>query len=138
MIRLAAAAAALLALSTVAASADPSGTWTTPEGKAQVRISDCGDGLCGTIVSLKAPNDAQGKPKTDLNNPDAGKKSRSLIGISLLSGIKQQGDQWVGNVYNPEDGRTYAGYLTEQGAGSLKLQGCALKIFCKTQIWKRS
>jgi len=57
-------AAALLGVSLgTSLAADPLGTWLTEEAKATVRIAPCGPALCGTIVSLKEPNDpATGKP----------------------------------------------------------------------------
>lgn len=129
-------ASLLLAMASAApAVADPAGVWTTP--KARVKISDCGAGLCATVISLKEPNDANGEPKVDKNNPEKSKQTRPIVGISILSGMKPSGDQWLGQIYNPEDGRTYKAYMTEQGT-DLKVQGCALGgLACKTQIWKR-
>jgi len=52
-----------LALSLTAASAfadsmaDPSGLWLTEAGDAKIRVSQCGDSICGTIVWLKVPID---------------------------------------------------------------------------------
>ncbi|GLK75740.1 hypothetical protein GCM10008171_09940 [Methylopila jiangsuensis] len=130
-----AALAALLILGAGPASADPAGQWTTP--KARVKISDCGGGLCATVIALNEPNDADGQPKVDRNNPDKAKQNRPIIGLSILTGMKPSGDQWLGRIYNPEDGRTYKAYVTEQG-GALKVQGCALGgLVCKTQVWKR-
>jgi len=60
-----------------------------------------------------------------------------VVGISILSGMKPTGDgSWKGNIYNPEDGKTYSASMMLQGA-SLKVQGCALAIICKTQMWSR-
>lgn len=129
------AGAALAIAAAGPAAADPAGLWTTP--KARVKISDCGGGLCATVVSLKEPNTPDGQPKVDKNNPDKSKQSRPIVGISILSGMKPSGDQWQGQIYNPEDGRTYKAYMSEEG-GALKVQGCALGgLACKTQIWKR-
>lgn len=117
------------------AHADPAGMWTT--SKAKVRVSDCGGGLCATVVSLKEPNDEAGNQKVDRNNADKGKRERPIVGISILSGMKPDGDKWSGQIYNPEDGKTYKATMTEQG-GELKVQGCALAgLICKTQVWKR-
>lgn len=117
------------------AAADPAGMWTTP--KAKVRIADCGAGLCATIVSLKEPTDEKGQPKVDINNPDKAKRSRPIVGISVLSNMKPDGARWLGQIYNPEDGRTYKAYMTED-SGQLTVQGCALGgLVCKTQVWKR-
>lgn len=138
MIRMSLAIGLLLA-SGLAVSADPAGSWSTPNGKARVRIADCGGGLCATIVSLKEPKDDAGADKLDIHNADASKRKRPIVGISLLSGMKPNGDQWLGQIYNPEDGKTYKAYMTEQGGGSLKVQGCALGgLVCKTQIWTRA
>lgn len=135
MIRQSLLAAGLLAAAALPAAADPAGSWNTP--KARVKISDCGGGLCATIVSLKAPNDENGKPKVDKNNSEASKRDRPIVGISILSGMKKSGDQWRGQIYNPEDGRTYKAYMTEEG-DKLNVQGCALGgLACKSQTWTR-
>jgi uncharacterized protein (DUF2147 family) len=120
--------------------ADPAGTWLTENGKARIRIADCGGALCGTIAWLKEPNDEAGKPKTDANNADAAKRARPLIGVATVIGMKPSGtpDKWAGQVYNAEDGKTYSGSLTLTGATTLKLEGCALGgLVCKSQTWTR-
>ena len=121
--------------------ADPSGTWLTDGGKARVRIAACGPALCGAIIGLKEPNDpATGKPKTDKNNADAGKRGRPMVGVQIVLGMKPNGsDKWAGQVYNADDGKTYTGYLTLNGASTLKLEGCALGgLVCKAQTWTRA
>ena len=133
---------ALLTLtgSQFALAADPNGTWLTQTGTSRIRVADCGGALCGTIVWLKEPNDAEtGKPKTDKNNADASKRTRPLIGTQIVLGMKPAGtDKWTGQVYNAEDGKTYSGNLTYSGGDSLQLQGCALGgLVCKSQTWSK-
>ena len=79
-----------------------------------MHIANCGGALCGTLVWLKEPNDPPtNKPKTDKNNADASKQSRPLIGVQIVLGMKPSGgDEWDGNVYNAEDGKTYTGSFT--------------------------
>jgi uncharacterized protein (DUF2147 family) len=141
-LRLAAAATLVLLAAAPAAAADPTGTWTTEGGKSRVRIAACGSGqLCGTIIGLAEPNDpATGKPKTDKNNADAGKRERPLIGTQIVLGMKPNGaDKWAGQVYNAEDGKTYSGNLTYAGGSSLRLEGCALGgMICKGQTWTKA
>jgi uncharacterized protein (DUF2147 family) len=123
-----------------AVAVDLVGNWLTENGRSRVRIADCGGALCGTIVWLKEPNDPDtGKPKTDKNNSDAGKRSRPLIGVPIVLGMKPNGaDKWSGQVYNAEDGKTYSGNITAQDANALKLEGCALGgLICKGQTWTR-
>jgi uncharacterized protein (DUF2147 family) len=131
-------AAALLA---PASAAEITGDWLTEEGKATVRIADCGGALCGTIVALKEPNDpATGQHKTDKNNADPAMRSRPIIGVAIVLGMKPAGaDQLKGRVYNAEDGKTYTGSLILQNANTLKLQGCMLGgVICKSSIWTRA
>ncbi len=122
--------------------ADVTGTWLTEEGKATVRMSDCGGALCGTIVALKDPVDpATGMPKTDKNNVDVSKRSRPMIGVEIVLGMKPAAtpNHWTGRLYNAEDGKTYSGTLTLQNANTIKLQGCILSgIICKSSLWTRA
>src|SRR4051812_4105226 len=137
--------AALFALFALAGSqgalaAEPNGTWLTQTGTSRIRVADCGGALCGTIIWLKEPNDPEtGKPKTDKNNSDAAKRSRPLLGVQIVLGMKPAGaGKWNGQVYNAEDGKTYSGNLTYPGGDSLQLQGCALGgLVCKSQTWTK-
>ena len=120
--------------------AEPTGMWLTQTGGSRIRLADCGGALCGTIVWLKEPNDPDtGKPKTDKNNSDAAKRSRPLLGVQIVLGMKPAGaGKWTGQVYNAEDGKTYSGNLTYSGGDSLQLQGCALGgLVCKSQTWTK-
>jgi uncharacterized protein (DUF2147 family) len=120
---------------------EPVGNWLTDGGKSRIKIADCGGALCGTIAWLKEPNDPDtGKPKTDKNNSDAGKRNRPLIGVQIVLGMKPAGEgKWAGQVYNAEDGKTYSGNLTFTGGNSLQLQGCALGgLVCKGQTWTKT
>ena len=117
--------------------ADPIGVWNTDQGT--IRVSDCGGALCATIASIKQPTDPQtGRPKTDSQNPDASKRSRPLVGVQVFSGMRPQGpNQWAGGqLYNPEDGRTYDASISLEGANVLKVQGCVM-VICKTRTWTR-
>ena len=135
------AATLLIAIGTAgsALAADATGNWLTEGGKSRIRIADCGGALCGSIVWLKEPNDESGKPKTDKNNPDAGMKTKPLIGVQIVRGMKPNGaNKWAGQVYNAEDGKTYSGNLTFSGGNSLQLEGCALGgLVCKKQTWTK-
>jgi uncharacterized protein (DUF2147 family) len=139
-IRLALCAAAALAVTSPVFAADPHGVWRTEPGTSRIRIADCGGALCGTIVWLKDPNDAETqKPRLDKVNADSSKRGRPLMGVTIVIGMKPAGaDKWSGQVYNAEDGKTYTGSVTMLGANALKLEGCALGgLLCKAQTWTR-
>jgi len=139
MLRVPALAMFLWGGSTLASFAlDPIGTWLTEEGKATVRVADCAGALCGTILSLREPNDPKsGEPKTDSNNVDASKRNRPIVGLQILMALRPQGaNKWVGQIYNPEDGKTYDANVVLENADVLKVQGCVLFI-CETRTWRR-
>jgi uncharacterized protein (DUF2147 family) len=130
-----------LAVATPAMAAEPIGNWLTKDGDATVAITRCGAALCGTIVALKTPIDpATGMPQTDVNNPDAAKTGRPLIGVQIIFGLTPSGtaDKWDGQLYNPEDGKTYSGSLTVTGANTLDLQGCTFVVLCESRTWTRT
>lgn len=114
------------------------GTWAMQNGKVTVNVSDCGSALCGTIIALKEPiSKIDGKPKIDRENPDPSLRDRPLIGLSILVGMKAAGEnEWEGAIYNPDDGKTYSGTVKLDG-GTMKVQGCVLKVLCKTNVFVR-
>jgi len=124
-----------------ALAADPTGMWYTADQDSQVRITNCGGAICGTLVWLKVPIDPEtGQPKKDKHNADASKQSRPLLGVPIVLGMKPSGtpDQWTGEVYNASDGKTYSGTFTMTGANAADLKGCVLTVFCKSQTWTRA
>lgn len=62
---------------------DPWGTWYTKDNESQIRITNCGGALCGSLVWLQEPNNpTNGEPLTDRHNPDPNKQSRPLLQLS--------------------------------------------------------
>jgi lathosterol oxidase len=123
------------------ARSDISGRWATQGFGSIVEFGPCAGSanmMCGRIVWLWEPNDAQGRPRADRHNPDRALRSRSLVGIEILRGLRETapGVWSEGAVYNPDDGRTYTGTIRLRN-GALELRGCALNVFCQTQTWRR-
>ncbi|HEY9055700.1 MAG TPA: DUF2147 domain-containing protein [Aurantimonas sp.] len=107
----------LLALTTIAAITSPTlsaepivGKWRAPGGGI-VRVSSCGDAYCAQVITGEHKGKAVGQ----------------------MTGA---GQEYTGTVTDPREDRTYSGKARVEG-GQLELTGCALKIFCKTQIWVR-
>jgi len=141
MKKIACAALLLLTTTTVSVAAEEGvlGRWKTEQDKSVVEITKCGDDkYCGTILSLKEPNNADGTPKKDINNQDKSKQDRPIVGMKILSRLeKTEGDTWEdGDIYNPEDGNTYNAEMRLRDADTLVVEGCFL-FLCKSQIWKR-
>jgi uncharacterized protein (DUF2147 family) len=132
-------AALMLLFAAPAAAADPSGTWLTADGEARVQIGNCGQAYCGKIVWLKDPNDPQTRqPKLDKFNKDTSKRARPIVGLQIISGMQaSNANLWKGSLYNPEDGNTFTGSLAMEAADRMKLEGCVLAIFCRSEVWTR-
>lgn len=135
-----AASSALLTASMATANAnDPTGLWLTEDGAAKVRIEPCGNAICGTLAWLRDPIDeATGKPLTDKLNADPTKRNRPMLGIPIILGMRRAGGtQWSGQIYNPDDGKTYNGSIEFASARKLKVKGC-IAFLCQTETWTRS
>ena len=117
---------------------DAEGLWLMANGKVTVKVTNCGDGICGTIVGLKEPiSKLDGKPKVDRENPDPALRQRPVIGLSILRNMRMTGDgQWKGTIYNPDDGNTYNATVKLKG-NELKVKGCVIGILCKTNSFAR-
>jgi uncharacterized protein (DUF2147 family) len=129
----------LVSAACAAGANDPAGIWLTQAGDAKIRISRCGDALCGNVVWLREPIDrATGRPQVDDKNEDASLRQRPIIGLPLFLGMKAVAAQrWSGQIYNADNGRTYASTVTLQGPERLEVQGC-VAVFCGSETWSRS
>jgi uncharacterized protein (DUF2147 family) len=107
-----AAVIAVAFLSTTASAAEIEGVWKTESGE-QAQFYGCGKAMCIKLLT----GDYKGQViSDDLADDGSG--------------------QYSGSLRDPSDDKVYSGHAKLSG-GALKLQGCALKIFCKTQTWAR-
>ena len=87
---------------------DVLGKWKLEDGSAIVEVYQEGEAYNGKIVWLQNPTEADGSPAVDENNPDAKLRSRQLIGLNMLSGLKKNGGEYTGGtIYDPGNGKTY-------------------------------
>ncbi|MEO6843162.1 MAG: DUF2147 domain-containing protein [Bradyrhizobium sp.] len=121
------------------AGGEASGIWLTQAGDAKVRVSKCGAGICGVIVWLKAPIDpATGNPAVDDKNSNPALAKRPMIGLPLFSGMQPSGpNRWSGQIYNADDGNSYASNVSVLGQDSLRVEGC-VGALCGGETWSRS
>jgi len=138
--------AVLLVLTTLVASRpamaadEVFGRWATPGVSAVVELAPCPDGatLCGTIRWLWDALDERGRPRLDTQNSEVGLRSRPLVGLAILSGLRADpAGGWQGRIYNPEDGQTYRATVKRRGADTLVVEGCVL-IVCSKQVWRKA
>jgi uncharacterized protein (DUF2147 family) len=115
-----------------ASAADPVGEWLVKDGGAQIRIEPCADALWGVISWTR---DAA----VDSNNPDPVKRTRPILGVPILRGMKAvSANKWEGEVYNAQNGKMYNANITLVSDDVLKIQGCVLGgLFCGGESWTR-
>jgi uncharacterized protein (DUF2147 family) len=132
--------AALLAAPSARAqtAGEPTGTWLTQAGDARVRVSKCSGGICGVIVGLREPIDpATGKPAVDNKNPNPALTTRPMIGLPLFGGMRPAGpNKWSGQIYNADDGNSYASSVSVSGPDTLRVEGC-VGALCGGETWTR-
>lgn len=131
----AAAACAAVAFSVIpalGAQEGPTGIWRVEDGKALIRIVDCGGQYWGVVAWEKTPG-------VDSKNPNPALRSRPTLGMPVLRGLKPDGaGEWRGRIYNAEDGQTYDSHIKLNGAGRLRVEGCVLGIMCGGETWSRA
>lgn len=119
-----------------AAAAPVAGTWKTEDGDALVRVGDCGPSVCGRLAKfLVAP--PQGADQRDVNNPDPALRKRKLLGMPVLSGFREDGKVWRGEIYDPKSGKSYRSIVRRLDADRLEVKGC-IGPFCKAQVWRKA
>jgi uncharacterized protein (DUF2147 family) len=123
-----------------AAAESPVGTWKTVDEKSgqvvsEVRLTEQGGKLVGTITGLTKPNDKAGKPKT-CTACKGDDKGKPIVGLVIVKDLSRDGDHYNGgSILDPEDGKAYKAELWIED-GKLKVRGY-LSSFHKTQTWVR-
>ena len=133
--------ACILAVSAVTASAASGpvpveGLWRTPTDNGRIRIEECGGKVCGRLVTsdrlVTTPD------QRDAHNHDRALRGRILKGVTIVQGFTGGPTEWSGGtVYDPAGGGTYSGRIKLVGPNSLKLTGCIIEPFCRSQTWTR-
>lgn len=122
------------------------GTWLTPQ-QSEMTVSVCVEGFCGYISKIVITDETRAKygaqvdavtVYTDYNNKDESLRDRPIEGLQILT-LRPGADalHFEGEIYNPEDGNTYMGFLEVTGPDTMVLKGCAMMILCQEQVWTR-
>lgn len=117
------------------------GIWFDNSGKGAVEIAPCGSSLCGKIVWLKEPFNAEGKPLVDRFNPNPQRRTSTICGLQVLGGLQfmPEGTWDVGWIYDPKTGKAYDAALTLTAPDQLKVTGYkGVKLFAKSFTWTRA
>jgi uncharacterized protein (DUF2147 family) len=118
------------------------GKWLSSKKKNQVQIYKQGDKYYGRLVWMAEPIDPLTKmPKVDRRNPDEKLRMRPVLNLPIITSLSYKGGNvWAdGQIYNPEDGKTYGCELTLQDANTLNLHGYmfGMSFLGRTSVWTR-
>lgn len=118
------------------------GTWLVEDKKAKIKIYNKGDKYYGKIIWLREPDDKNGKPKLDKENPEEELRSRPLVGLVMLTGFVYDEDNvWEdGDIYDPKNGKTYSCEMTLAEDGkTLDVRGyIGFSFIGRSQTWTRA
>lgn len=121
------------------------GFWVMPDGAAIVEIfqTDAEEWNI-RIIALRDPyfTDADrnahiGMIRTDINNPDAKQRNRSLKGVVIGRGFQYvDGTLTGGHIYDPGSGKTYRSELQLTDGGLIDVRGfVGISFLGKTMYW---
>ena len=118
------------------------GEWHNIEEDIVITLFEDGQTVSGKITWMKFPNAENGKPKTDLLNPDESLRTRARVGMIMMSGFSHiEGKVWdYGNLYDPKRGETYSGMITLKDVNTLNLRGYTVFSFIgrSSSTWTRN
>jgi uncharacterized protein (DUF2147 family) len=114
------------------------GLWYNTEKTAQIQIIKSGSEYIGKITWVKNPNE-DGKPVLDKQNSDPKLRTRPILGLAILDGLKYGGGIWKdGEIYDPNSGKTYSCEVRLKSESILEVKGfIGFSFVGRTVEWTR-
>ena len=106
------------------------GQWRNPKGSLVVRLSQCGNAYCGTVVQ------ASEKAKEGARKGGTG----NLVGTRILSNLRPSGKgTYKGQAFEPKRNIRAPAVIRMVGPDAISVKGCAIAgmLLCKEQRWTR-
>lgn len=115
------------------------GKWLNSSGEGQIEIFKKGEKYYGKLVWVKDPNDENGKPRTDVKNPNVNLRTKPILGLEIVKDFVYEDNEWTdGKVYDPKTGKSYSGNMSLEGANKLKMRGyIGISLIGRTEVWKK-
>jgi len=112
------------------------GVWLNEDKTTKIEIVKTGNTYLGKIVWLAQPNDVNGNPRLDKNNPDLEKRHQKILGLTILSGISYSKNTWTGTLYGPKRGQYAECSIVIDAASQLQIT-VSKGFFSETKIWTK-
>ena len=134
---------ALLGANAGAQESSPVGVWRSIDDKTKkersiIRISEVNGELEGVVEKIyDQPGDDPAHLCKECKDE---RKDKPIVGMTILSGMKKEGDAWAGGeILDPKNGNTYRCKMTLSEDGkSLKVRGfIGISLIGRTQTWHR-
>jgi len=117
------------------------GVWQPSDGRSYIKIDKIGSKFFGRIVWLKEPNDEEGNPRVDENNPDESLQNTPLKGYRILKDFtfNAEDELWEdGTIYDPKNGVTYNCKIELVEDNQIEVRGyVGTAVFGRTDVWTR-
>lgn len=116
------------------------GDWYSEKKESVIRIEKRNGKYYGRLVWISKPNNEDGQPKLDKNNPDEKLRSQPLQGLTIIHNLEYNDDnEWEdGDIYDPRSGKTYSCEASLEDINTLKLRGyMGFSLLGKTTVWTR-
>lgn len=116
------------------------GEWFTDGKEAVIRIYKNRHGFYfGRITWLKEPNEANGKPKVDSENPNPELRNQPILDLVILRGFKFENGRWTnGTIYDPDNGKTYRCTIRMENNNTLNVRGfIGVSALGRSTTWTR-
>lgn len=113
------------------------GVWLSEVGHMKVEVYEKEGYHYGKVVWLEEPNDSNGDPLKDVNNPDRSLRDRPVMGLDMLQKLYFKNDRWYGSLYTPNRGLMMDVEI-EMGSEDEMILEVKYGRFTKQRAWKRS
>lgn len=140
----------LASIAVAQAQAPIEGVWRTAL-ESEVTIAACEAGYCGVLSTIVVPSEGLSPAEiaaaaampvesfTDQRNKDPALRDRPMLGLQILTlQASRKPAVYDGEIYNPQDGNAYSGYMEMLGPDTVRLNGCVLfNVICRGEEWVR-
>lgn len=120
------------------------GIWWNAEKTSKIEVQEENGKYSGTVVYIAPEKYVNGEPQKDIKNPDEKLRSRSRLGLKILSGLSYVSSEkeWQnGRIYDPDNGKTYDCFVWfESDQNTLYLKGyvVGIKWLGRSTTWTRA